>query len=322
MNYKTYEDRWPYGPSVWSGDNKNRSSGVAILFRGQSFKIIRTQEVINGRLLCVDVAVDNIPFRIINVYCSPDLQDRIETLKTIAPLLVCGQPVVMGGDFNCLIAKEDRKSSSTVKLDSSSEELKNLIHDFKLIDSFRSQNLDIPGFTWSNGYTFSRIDYMFITPEIKVINSLTKPVFFSDHAKIDCQLDIGRNRKRGPGIWKLNVSLLDNQEVVILFREKLNQWISLQEMYTSIGEWWEDFKIRVKKFFIRESKRLALKNRLIFSKHQRRLQKLYVMAQSGFDVIDDITSLKSDLKKLYNCQSKGCIIRSRIQHLESNEKCT
>ncbi|MGL5599123.1 MAG: reverse transcriptase domain-containing protein, partial [Aeromonas sp.] len=46
------------------------------------------------------------------------------------------------------------------------------------------------------------------------------------------------------------------------------------------------------------------------------------MAQSGFDVIDDITSLKSDLKKLYNCQSKGCIIRSRIQHLESNEKCT
>lgn len=31
-NYKLYEDRWEYGQSVWSGDSKNRASGVAILF--------------------------------------------------------------------------------------------------------------------------------------------------------------------------------------------------------------------------------------------------------------------------------------------------
>lgn len=40
-NYKLYEDRWVHGHSVWSGENKNRSSGVAILLRGKFFTIQR-----------------------------------------------------------------------------------------------------------------------------------------------------------------------------------------------------------------------------------------------------------------------------------------
>lgn len=50
LDYKYWEDRWIYGQSVWSGDNSNRSSGVRILFKGHSLKILKTQEVINGRL--------------------------------------------------------------------------------------------------------------------------------------------------------------------------------------------------------------------------------------------------------------------------------
>lgn len=73
-NYKSLQDRWKYGHSLWSGDNKNRSSGVDILFRGWQFEIQQVQELVKGRLLYVDVKLNGTPFHIINVYCPPDLQ--------------------------------------------------------------------------------------------------------------------------------------------------------------------------------------------------------------------------------------------------------
>lgn len=71
QNYKVFEERWPYGQSVWSGDNKNRCSGVATLLKGNNFKIDSVKRVEDGRVLCVDVAWCGLNLRIINVYCPP-----------------------------------------------------------------------------------------------------------------------------------------------------------------------------------------------------------------------------------------------------------
>lgn len=188
FNYRPFQDRWKYSYSIWSGDNKNRSSGVVILFRGWHFEIQQVQEVVNGRLLYVDVKLNGTPFRIINVYYPPDVQERKEILKDIASILICGREVIMGGDFNCIIAKEDRKSITTIKLDSSSVDLIDIIKDFKLTDVFRSQNPNNAGFTWSNGSSFSRIDFVFSSSTINVVESSVKPVFFSDHVKVDCAI--------------------------------------------------------------------------------------------------------------------------------------
>lgn len=163
----------------------------------------------------------------------------------------------MGGDFNCIIAKEDRKSTRTVKLDSSSVDLIDIIKDFKLIDGFRDQNPDVPGFTWSSGSSFSRIDLIFSSPTTEVIESSVKPVFFSDHVKLDCVLEVCGRSTRGSGLWKLNISLLKDPKVVQKFKGMLNQWKSQQELYDSVGDWWHDLKIRVKNFFMKESKKFT-----------------------------------------------------------------
>uniref|UniRef100_A0AAY5JZ32 Endonuclease/exonuclease/phosphatase domain-containing protein n=1 Tax=Esox lucius TaxID=8010 RepID=A0AAY5JZ32_ESOLU len=85
-NYKLFQDRWQYGTSIWSGDNKNRCSGVAILFKGHNPRIQRIQQVIDGRLLCIDLVWKNIQLRIINIYCPSELQERLETLKSFLRL--------------------------------------------------------------------------------------------------------------------------------------------------------------------------------------------------------------------------------------------
>ena len=63
-NYRVFQDRWGYGPSVWSGDNSNRSSGVAVLFKGHDFNIQRVQRIIDGRLLCIDIEYHHVSLRI------------------------------------------------------------------------------------------------------------------------------------------------------------------------------------------------------------------------------------------------------------------
>lgn len=291
-NYKAFQDRWKYGCSFGSGDNKNRSSGVVILFRGWHFEIQQTQEVVNGRLLYVDVQLNGVALRIVNVYCPPDLQERKEILKEIVPILMCGQEVIMGGDFNCIISKDDRRSTTMIKLDSSSIDLIDIMKDFKLTDAFRIRNPDIPGFTWSNGLSCSRIDFVFSTSDIEVIESSVEPVFFSDHSKVDCVLKINGTNSRGPGLWKLNTNLLKDPKVISKLREKLDQWKSLQKLYNSVGDWWEDLKIRIKRFFISESKKANTKVKLCLMKHQKNLQILYSMAHSGFDLAEDIAKLK------------------------------
>uniref|UniRef100_A0A673KB42 Endonuclease/exonuclease/phosphatase domain-containing protein n=1 Tax=Sinocyclocheilus rhinocerous TaxID=307959 RepID=A0A673KB42_9TELE len=155
---------------LWSGDNNNRSSGVGILLKGNSLKVLKTREVINGRLIYVDVKLNDFCFRVINVYFPVDLQGRKEALKALSPLLICGKEIILGGDFNCPLSESDRRSSSNVSLDSSSQELINLVKDFGLVDTFRTKHPDSPGYSWSNGRSFSRIDFLFTSPQITVLN--------------------------------------------------------------------------------------------------------------------------------------------------------
>ena len=321
-NYKAFEDRWSHGQSIWSGDNKNRASGVAVLFKGQDFIIQRVQRIIEGRLLCVDVAWNNTPLRIINVYCPAELQDRLETLKALQPLLICGREVILGGDFNCLVDKNDRLSSTTVRLDSSSEALKNLMQDFKLTDTFRAMNPSIPGYTWSNGRTHSRLDFLLTSKGLAVADASVTPVFFSDHAKIECSLVLKDKSKKGGGLWKLNVSLLQDPKVVSRLKEKLLQWSSLKFAFDSVGEWWEEVKARARSFLIHEGKRGAKKKRFKLKYQQAKLQRFYTMAQAGLDVTESIAELKREMLRLSSEASRGFITRSRIHHVEANEKCS
>ena len=321
-NYKTYEDRWTFGQSVWSGDNSNRSSGVAILFKGWGAKIQRVQHIIHGRVICVDIELNNTRLRIINVYCPVDLHDRLDTLKAIQPLLLCGNEVVLGGDFNCLIDIKDRLSTSTVRLDSSSEALKNIVKDFRMTDTYRVINPRQPGFTWSNGRTHSRIDFILTSKGLQVTKASATPAFFSDHQKIECTLVLKGETKKGKGAWKLNTSLLKDKKVVNRLKEKLELWPSLQFAYDNLGEWWEDVKVRIKHFFIEAGRKAAKTKRFKLKKQQAKLQRLYTMAHTGYNVSEEIASLKREMLRLSAEASRGLLTRSRVKHLEENEKCT
>lgn len=122
--------------------------------------------MIDGRVLLVDVEGKGGKFRIINIYCPTETQDRTMMLQAIQTLTYCGTEVIIGGDFNCILDVADRRSTSSVKLDASSHLLLNSIKDCKRVDVYRVKNPSTPRYTWTNGRTFSRIDLLFTTPGV------------------------------------------------------------------------------------------------------------------------------------------------------------
>uniref|UniRef100_A0A671XAU5 CCHC-type domain-containing protein n=1 Tax=Sparus aurata TaxID=8175 RepID=A0A671XAU5_SPAAU len=97
----------------------------------------------------------------------------------------------------------------------------------------------------------------------------------------DDQAPIPHANQVQQGSWKLNISLLQDEKVVSEFRVKLNHWLSLKPFFNLAGEWWEEMKIRAKRFFIDWGKRTAKKRRLKLQKHKAKLQRFYMMSYSG-----------------------------------------
>ena len=85
-------------------------------------------------------------------------------------------------------------------------------HD--LVDIWRIQNPSSKGFTWSQNLPkiLCRLDYWLISNNLQDSVSVTNiiPAIKTDHAAISLDFNISRNHIKGPGYWKMNCSLLDD----------------------------------------------------------------------------------------------------------------
>eukprot|EP00061_Rhincodon_typus_P003510 g20262.t1 len=106
--YRKWSGAWTRGPLIWSRGNDCHSSGLAILLRGSNFTISQVQEVVVKRLLLADVTYKNAPLRLINVYTPVVRSERLAILQRLPPLLATSRPVILAGDFNCIIDADGR----------------------------------------------------------------------------------------------------------------------------------------------------------------------------------------------------------------------
>lgn len=212
---------WTHGPSVWSGGNDGKSSGVVVLFKGRDFKVTESKELVPGRLLMVDVSYRNFSMRLINVYASPYKNSRFDLFQLIPAYLVVSKLIILAGDFNCVIDSEGRSRSSSTKLDKTSIFLGDLVKSAKLIDVGKQGG----EFTWAraDGSSATRIDFFFVSSMLKIQNCSTMPVFFSDHRALCFKADLPDSSPPGKGIWKLNIELLTDSCVQEL--KKLCRWV-------------------------------------------------------------------------------------------------
>ncbi|KAI5102199.1 hypothetical protein C0J45_7551 [Silurus meridionalis] len=309
---------------MWSGSNGNKSDGVAILINNPNIVVKGSTVVRDGRALLANLTFLNTDLNILNVYGFTEKNERYELLEDLQPHMLGRAPLVLAGDFNCVLSRKDRKrADKDFNVDKTSVLLQGLVRDFKLEDCFKTLHPREEGFTWfsGDGTRASRIDYVF-TRDCPPTDATLTPLYFSDHLMLSCTLSLPTGVTVGGGLWKLNCSLLEDEGVVREYKEQFSQWQTLQDLFDSRAQWWEMVKDRTRQFLRKKGREKKSKEERRMVGLQKRLQRYFKLLNNGFDFKEELNEVKREMSVLAETKGKGIILRSKERELEEGEKCT
>ena len=159
------------------------------------------------------------------------------------------------------------------------------------------------------------------------MNIDTKASNAPDHKAVKLSLQLSEER-RGPGLWKFNNSLVDDEEYVN--RIKQNYPIT-GEKYRDLDDHrlkWELIKMEIRGITIAYSKNKAKIQRKRVSDLQTRLEELEkrIFDSTNAEFINDALNEKEILKQqiivFYEKKAKGLMLRSKTRWTERGEKPT
>ena len=215
---QTWKKDWG-GEAYFSG-NSSKSAGVGILLADNlNITVNNMTEILEGRILALDIVLNETEITLINIY-GPNNDDPTFFQKLES---FCAEKeennFIIGGDFNLVMDPDVDKSGGIKNTHNRSRlKLNDLVDKYDLIDVWRAFNPDKKRYTWHSNTKpkiYCRLDYFLMKSNLMncVEHTEIKASIKSDHSTVSINLDTN-NIKRGPGIFKLNNSLLLEEEYV------------------------------------------------------------------------------------------------------------
>ena len=242
---------------VFYSHGKSNSCGVLICFIGSKRLFIRNKLSDNdGRILILDVDIDDENFILINFYNSSTEAEQLKViLKLTEMLIICAR------DFNLLFnIKLESYGGNPVFKKHSVEKIFELKETYNLTDVWRIRNPKVKQYTFRqkhvSGFLQRRLDYFFISNNIQefILDTNIIPSISSDHSSILISFSKDKQNNKSSGFWKFNNSLLSDD----IFKEELKKHIQNikndNELSNDSQIKWEFLKYQIRKFTIRLSK--------------------------------------------------------------------
>lgn len=300
---------------IWSYGQTD-SKGTAILINNDSIHINKFQTDFNGRTCFVDFEYLNNNIRLVNIYAPNSACDRNEFFTDLYPYLTTSHKLILTGDFNCVFNTAiDKIGGNLDKGSSGSKILKNIIDKYKLSDAFRFKYPNKRSVTWSSNQQSlgCRLDRFYVSKllETGIVDSSIAPCTNSDHDFITLKLNISDSLAIGKSYWKLNNTILDNENFISTF---IYYWQIISRSTDISLNWWDNMKSSIKEFCIDYSKQ---QNSETYSK-LKTLKQQYITSST----LEQKCELKENIKTIENTLSKGVLIRSKAHIIDSNENPT
>ena len=149
------------------------------------------------------------------------------------------------------------------------------------------------------------------------------PYVFSDHDFVDLDLPLDNAPCRRGEVWKFNSSLLSDLD----FKQLITNEIKARKLevnnFSSLGDWWNDLKIRIRMLSVDFSVCKHKKSNAERSSLTKQLIRAKNTLHSGdHRATPVVKNLESALLTLISKEAEGAKIRSRAQWLEEGEKPT
>ena len=190
----------------------------------------------DGRIVSINLIYKTANILLCNVYAPNDSQQQQTFLHNLNEYLMSNTDtsnLIIGGDWNVTLQSLDKRGGVPWKASTYQNKLISMMDELELIDIFRKQYPQKLSFSYESKAlkVCSRIDFFLVARSFStcVANIHTKASNAPDHNAIKLSLEFLEER-RGPGLWKFNNALVDDEEYVS--RIKVN--------YPIIGEKYRD----------------------------------------------------------------------------------
>ena len=331
------KDLEPYLRAAWKGgsyhsiSNSSHSKGVAILFSEHlEYQILNKHSSNDGRKLLLNVKINEENYSIVCIYAPNGIKERSDFFKNLNRWInryaINTDNLIVCGDMNCCLGDLDRRPATHIN-DASRKHMNNFMTSNDLCDMWKEINKTKCGFTYidKNYGTRSRLDYILVSRMFKLsaVKIYVSNVLDRDHKAVIAEFNCCNN-KRGKGYWKLNNSLMDDDQ----YSEGIQK--VLRETEIEYGDLkskrmiWEIFKIKVKEFSVKYSiSKQKLKPDVKTT--QKQLDEiLNDIEENGLNKNNILLKSKYELEinEYYDNKAKGYQIRSRAKWLQEGEKST
>ena len=302
-----------------------KSCGCIVLFR-PSLSLVKFSSDDNGRFVLCEFRFHNKLFRVVSLYAPNRNPARDQFLDLVPSWVDPTVPTVVCGDFNTVWDRSlDRAGSATADTSrESSDTLSWLFDECCVVDIWRYLHPSSSGYTWMHpdGSVSSRIDLVgcpFVwVPSVS--SCAIVPCPFSDHCAVLFCVNVPDVVPPGPGVWKLNTSILEEEAYVSLVEDFWSRWRNRKDRFSSLAKWWEAGKSRIKGLTIKyccvKSSEVAVKRDLL----SRLATHLKERADGGsLSLVGPYKSVLAQLATLDVEVAKGAQVRARAQWIEEGE---
>jgi exonuclease III len=331
-----------WGRKIIFSHGTRHGRGVLVLIRpGLDIKINDVYSDDIGRLLLLDAKIQDVDFKLCNIYAPNTEESQIHFYQWLKRLLNRkvdrGDRILIGGDFNVIFNPAlDRKSAIPFTESRKYGDIKNTINEIQsnleTHDTWRLKNPDTTRFTWSRqnpSKVKSRLDYWLcsetLSDVVKEVDII--PCIKSDHSAVILKLDNFGGQKKGRGHWKLNTSFINEEDYIKGIMENKIKWSEEFQDVTEAGAKWELFKYKIRQYSMDYGRKKAKK----LSTEEKDLENKLKELETLRDAVDNniarenelentIGETRTKLQEISDYRTKGLILRAHVRWYEKGEK--
>ena len=325
-----WKNEW--GSEIILAHGSSNSSGVAILVnKGVDCTIHSKILDPLGRYIIIKAEIEDEMYILINIYAPNKDTNIVNFFNNLLMTLRENEfdeeeNIIIGGDFNCpLNPLLDKKGGLLIPRKSVVTTIDSLQEELDLVDIWRMKNPAKRSFTWSQNspMIFCRLDYWLISNTLHdlVVTTDIIPAIKTDHAAISIEFSNRYNDIKGPGYWKMNCSLLDDEDYINDLAEKIPIWLAeVRNELSDNRSIWDWMKYNIRAHTIQYSKRSA-RERNQREKSHAKAKHIHEIDPNDLNA-SILNSAKDMLELFYEEKIKGIIIRARARWHEHGEKST
>ena len=328
---RLWKNQW--GDQIYYSHGDHNARGVLILIKKKvPIKIVKIHADNQGRWLLLEANYENLQLIIGNVYAPNEdnpvfFENLFDVLEQIPIDLK-----ILGGDYNLhMDIKMDKEGGSNVTNCLAQKLLQEFLNKENMVDVWRTSHPYDRVYTWyrtNPKVIMTRLDYLFASSLLNSImdSSGIDPISFSDHSLVWMKLSCASGTK-GPGFWKLNTSLLNDEKYIEIINEKIEE--ILKTPFESAQKKWDYIKFKVKSLSIKyasnkkksEVNKMAVLEKKLKTIQQRISDREFLTPTTTIEQeIESMEMIKKEIDALLEIKTRGAMIRSRADWYQFGEK--